>query len=86
MAQERTYLGGKDESTALDTPVERLLAKAVAHQVERAGGAVAEGKGEHAVDPRHGVAHPVAADQLEQPLGIRAIAQHYVGGAQFGGE
>ena len=84
--KQRTHLGGKDELASRETPVERLLAEAVAHQVDRTGGAVAKGKGEHAVDPRHGVAHPVSADQLEQDFGIRAIAQRHTGGAQFVGE
>jgi hypothetical protein len=43
-------------------------------------------KGEHAIDLRHGVVHPVAADQLEQNFGVRAIAQRYTGAAQFVGE
>jgi hypothetical protein len=54
--------------------------------MDRTGGAVAKGKGKHAVDPRHSLAHPVSADQLEQDFDIRSIAQCHTGGAQFVGE
>ena len=86
VAEECRHLGGEDEPAARGPPVERLFAEPVAHQVEGAAGAVAKGKGEHAVDAPGGAVHPVAADHLEQDFGIRAVAQRDPGTAQLVGE
>jgi hypothetical protein len=70
MAHYRPRLRGKDQPTLCETPIERLLAKAVVHQMQGAGGAVAEGEGEHALDSGRRLAHPVAPDQLKQEANI----------------
>src|SRR5215471_14396314 len=86
MAQQRTNLRGENQLTTRVTPIERLLAQAVAHQMDGAGSTLTKGKGEHAVDLRDRLAHTVSADQLEQDFGIRAIAQRHTVSAQFLGE
>ncbi len=86
MAEERRRLRGEHQPAVGDAVIERLFAEAVAHQVEVAAGAVAKRKGKHAVDAIDGMAHPVAADQLEQDLGVRPVAQGDAGGAQLVGE
>src|SRR6516165_11636881 len=86
MAQQRAHLGAEHELTLRETPIKRLLAETVAHQVNRTGSSLAKGKGEHAVDPRYSAADTVSADQLKQDFGIRAIAQHHTRATQFVGE
>jgi hypothetical protein len=83
MATERRHLGGKDELALGHAPVKRLLTKPVAHQVQRARRAVAIGEREHAVDALDGAPHPIATDQLEQDLSIRAVAQRDARGAKL---
>ena len=86
VAPQRGDFRAEHQGAAGERVIERLLAEPVAREMQRAGGAAAPGEREHAVDAGQGFAHAVAAQQLEQHLGVGAVAQHHAGGAQLVGE
>ena len=77
MTKQALDLGGEDERTAPPGEEHRLLAEPVAGQVKCPGLAVAERKGEHAIEPIESRPDARMADHLEQHLGIRAVAELY---------
>ncbi len=86
VAEECGDLGGEYQPVLRHRPIERLLAEPVAHEVDGTLRPVAKGEREHAVDALDGPAHSQAADQLEEDLGIRAVAQHDPAAAQLLGK
>ena len=69
--EDRLDLGGEEEAPAVETPVQGLLAEAVARQQELAAPHVPDGKGEHAAQL---VDHALAAVlvEMENDLGVAA--------------
>ncbi len=86
VAEDRGDFRAEHQCAARGAIVKRLFAETIAREMKRAGGAVAPGEREHAVDQSEGFAHAMQAQQLEQHFGVGAVAQRNAGGAQLFGE
>src|SRR5262249_37736149 len=86
MALQRRHLRREDNTRAGGTVIERLFAKAIAHQKKAAGGSLAIGKGEHSVDALDRAPHALATNEMKKGFRIGMVAQSDAALPQFGRE
>jgi len=86
MGQHGPRLRAEDEAAPGVGIIERLLAEAVAGEMQALRLRLVEGEGEHAVDLLEGGRHAFALEQAEQHLGIGAVDEIDAGGGQLGSE
>src|SRR5262249_5287053 len=70
MALQRRHLRREDNTRAGGTVIERLFAKAIAHQKKAAGGSLAIGKGEHSVGALDRAPHALATNEMKKGFRI----------------
>ena len=83
MRHQRAQFGAEQEQAVAQRPVERLDAKAVAHQVQRACLTVEDGEAEHPDETRDRALDAPFADGRQHDLGVAGAAENVAALFQF---